>query len=81
MLGRIKTVCTGPLAWLAGVQALAADSPYTFKQGFPANEATIKRAQDATDMRRAIEAYKFFFPTVATEAGNPAVSAPRGDTQ
>lgn len=48
--------------------ALAQELPYTFRHGFPANEETIKRAQDATDQRRAIEAYKFFFPTVATEA-------------
>ena len=48
--------------------ALAEDLPYEFKRGFPANAETIKQAQDATDLRRAIEAYKFFFPTVATEA-------------
>ena len=44
------------------------DAPYSFKLGFPADQETIQRAQDATDLRRAIEAYKFFFPTVATEA-------------
>ena len=52
----------------SGVVVLAQSSPYSFKQGFPANAETIKKAQDATDLRRAIEAYKFFFPTVATEA-------------
>jgi hypothetical protein len=41
---------------------------YDFIRGFPANEETIKQAHNATDLRRAIEAYKFFFPTVATEA-------------
>lgn len=46
----------------------ASGSPYSFTRGFPANEETITKAQDATDLRRAIEAYKFFFPTVATEA-------------
>ena len=46
----------------------AADSPYAFKRGFPANAETIQRAEDATDLRRAIEAYKYFYPTVATEA-------------
>ena len=44
------------------------ESEYSFTRGFPANEETIQQAQDATDLRRAIEAYKFFFPTVATEA-------------
>ncbi len=39
-----------------------------FERGFPANEQTIKQAQHATKLRRAIEAYKFFYPTVATEA-------------
>jgi len=56
------------LAMTAAVPTLAQESPYTFKHGFPANEETIRQAQDATDLRRAIEAYKFFFPTVATEA-------------
>jgi hypothetical protein len=51
-----------------GVLALSQESSYSFKRGFPANEETIKQAQDATDLRRAIEAYKFFFPTLATEA-------------
>ena len=55
-------------AMIAVTAALAQDSTYTFKQGFPADAETIKKAQDATDLRRAIEAYKFFFPTVATEA-------------
>jgi len=56
------------LSMLASSGGFAQDSPYTFKHGFPANPETIKKAQDATDLRRAIEAYKFFFPTVATEA-------------
>lgn len=47
---------------------VSADEKYEFIRGFPANEETIKKAQDATDLRRAIEAYKFFYPTVATEA-------------
>jgi len=56
------------ITMLAGVPLLAEEAPYSFTRGFPANDETIKRAQDATDLRRAIEAYKFFFPTVATEA-------------
>lgn len=56
------------LVVLTGMSVQAEDLPYTFTRGFPANSQTIKQAQDATDLRRAIEAYKFFFPTVATEA-------------
>ncbi len=48
--------------------ASAGESPYNFKRGFPADAATIEKAHAATSLRRAIEAYKFFFPTVATEA-------------
>jgi hypothetical protein len=42
-------------------------SPYTFERGYPA-VGTADRVDDASDLRRAIEAYKFFYPTVATEA-------------
>ena len=37
---------------------------YTFKGGFPTTE-TIQRAYDDADFCRAIEAYKFFYPTVS----------------
>ena len=67
MLRRMK-IASLLLGLMAGAQVLAEESPYTFTRGFPANDETIKKAQDATDQRRAIEAYKFFFPTVATEA-------------
>jgi hypothetical protein len=56
------------LAMTTVMSTLAEESPYRFTRGFPADETTIKQAQDATDLRRAIETYKFFFPTVATEA-------------
>ena len=46
--------------------AFAQDNEYTFKLGFPTAD-TARAATDATDLRRAIEAYKFFYPTVATE--------------
>ena len=49
----------------AGAQA--ADSRYKFERGFPA-AGTAEKAYDAADLRRAIEAYKFFYGTVATEA-------------
>ena len=38
-----------------------------FERGFSVGD-TVARAYDAADLRRAIEAYKFFYGTVATEA-------------
>jgi len=45
---------------------------YEFKGGFP-TERTVREAYDEADFVRAIQAYKFFFPTVSilgTWAGN-----------
>ena len=42
-------------------------SPNQFERGFPVGD-TPSRVYDASDLRRAIEAYKVFVPTVATEA-------------
>ncbi len=42
-------------------------SEYTFERGFP-TAATAEKAHAASDLRRAIEAYKFFYPTLGTEA-------------
>jgi len=47
--------------------AQAAGSPYKFERGFP-TAGTVEAAYDASDLRRAIEAFKFFYGTVATEA-------------
>lgn len=47
--------------------AQQADSPYRFERGYPIG-ATAERAYDAVDLRRAVEAYKFFYGTLATEA-------------
>ena len=41
---------------------------YEFRGGFPTPE-TIQHAYDDADLARAIEAYKFFFPTVSFSAG------------
>ncbi|NRB17757.1 MAG: DUF1254 domain-containing protein [Rhodobacteraceae bacterium] len=40
---------------------------YNFERGYPTT-VTVEKANDASDLRRAIEAYKFFFPTMGTEA-------------
>ena len=52
---------------LTTTHAKAAGSTYKFERGFPA-AGTVENAYDASDLRRAIEAYKFFYGTVATEA-------------
>ncbi|MBV1689221.1 DUF1254 domain-containing protein [Novosphingobium sp. G106] len=54
-------------------RSIAAEN-YAFHGGFPSAE-TIQHAYDDADLSRAIEAYKFFFPTVSfagTFAGNAA---------
>ena len=44
------------------------DTPaYSFERGFP-TAVTSENVYDATDLRRAIEAYKFFFGTMQSEA-------------
>ncbi len=45
-------------------QAQTAESPLQFERGFP-TAVTAEKAHYAADLRRAIEAYKFFFPTRA----------------
>src|ERR1700741_299077 len=40
---------------------------YAFKKGFPTDK-TVQQAYDAADLNRAIEAYKFFYPTVSGAA-------------
>ncbi len=42
------------------------DSP-RFDGGYPTDE-TIRRAYDAADLVRAIQCYRFFYPTVSLEA-------------
>ncbi len=45
-----------------GIAASQAVSANQFERGFP-TAVTAEKAHDAADLRRAIEAYKFFFPT------------------
>jgi hypothetical protein len=50
-------------------------SGYEFVGGYP-TEATIKKAYDDADLTRAIQAYKFFYPTVSGEGlvkGNDSI--------
>lgn len=52
-------------------------SPYVFEGGYPTAE-TVQRAYDDADLARAVQAYKFFYPTVSFEGtwrGNIAEGA------
>jgi hypothetical protein len=40
--------------------------PYRFEHGFPDSETT-ERVRNEQDLRHAIEAYRFFYPTVSFE--------------
>jgi hypothetical protein len=42
-------------------------SDYVFKEGWPTPE-TLQKAYDEADLNRAIQAYKFFYPTVSGSA-------------
>jgi hypothetical protein len=42
------------------------NSPYKFERGYPA-PGTAERAYNDTDLGRAIEAYKYFYPTMSVE--------------
>ena len=63
----VLVVSLAVLACVTAAYAQVADSPYKFERGFPA-AGTAEKACDASDLRRAIEAYKFFYPTIGTEA-------------
>jgi hypothetical protein len=43
------------------------DTAYTFARGFPSTD-TAKKAYDDMDLNRAVEAYRFFYPTVSGSA-------------
>ncbi len=47
--------------------AQTAESTLQFERGYP-SDVTAEKAHYTADLRRAIEAYKFFFPTLGTEA-------------
>jgi hypothetical protein len=64
-------------AFLAGCQqqqktadqgtAPRSGTAYTFERGFPAGD-TAQKAYDDIDLNRAVEAYRFFYPTVSGSA-------------
>lgn len=44
-----------------------ASATYTFTEGYPSGD-TARNAYDENDLNRAVEAYKFFYPTVSGQA-------------
>src|ERR1700754_3107581 len=46
---------------------LAQTQHYAFSLGFP-DDGTVQQAYDDADLNRAIEAYRFFYPTVSGAA-------------
>lgn len=75
MAGALTSGCAQPAAppaekastASAGASAAAATNAYTFELGFPSG-GTAQKAYDDTDLNRAVEAYRFFFPTVSGAA-------------
>ena len=47
-----------------GLSRLGSEYHYTFEQGYPTPE-TVRQAYDDADLNRAIQAYRFFYPTVS----------------
>lgn len=58
LISAILALCSG----VAGCSSMPGE--YTFHGGYPTAE-TVQRAYDDADLARAIEAYKFFFPSVS----------------
>jgi len=52
---------------ITSTHAQPAELPLQFERGYPV-AGTAENAYDASDRRRAIESYKFFYPTVSTES-------------
>jgi hypothetical protein len=57
----------GGFALLVALAAPAVAQDYPFRNGFPMPEAA-QRAHDGQDYQRAVQAYRFFYPTVSMEA-------------
>src|SRR5580698_5010409 len=47
--------------------AQTTDTGYTFERGYPSGD-TAQKAYDDADLNRAVEAYRFFYPTVSGKA-------------
>jgi hypothetical protein len=60
------SICDHRPAAAANALAMAANE-YEFKGGYPTDE-TVQYAYKNADLSRAIEAYRFFYPTVSGHA-------------
>ncbi len=60
-------LCFVVLVLATTAYAQSAEPPLQFERGYPV-AGTAQNVYDASDLRRAIEAYKFFYPTMGTEA-------------
>lgn len=70
------TGCTKKETVISKTGATGDASGYEFVGGYP-TEATIQKAYDDADLNRAIQAYKFFYPTVSGEGlvkGNDSIN-------
>jgi hypothetical protein len=65
MRTKLQVVRVAAIGVLAA--SLAFGQEYEFKGGFPTRD-TVLRVWDETNFRRAVEAYRFFYPTVSAEA-------------
>ncbi|OCP35789.1 DUF1254 domain-containing protein [Ensifer sp. LC163] len=45
-------------------QDTSSSKPYAFERGYPTRE-TVQKAYDDADLNRAIQAYRFFYPTIS----------------
>ena len=63
----LVAVLASALAAISSQAQTAQSSPYGFERSYPA-VGMVDRVHDASALRRAIEAYKFFYPTVSSEA-------------
>jgi hypothetical protein len=74
---RIRAVIAASFVAIALAQSCPAQpafSDYRFRGGYPTSES-VQKAYDDSDLCRAIQAYKFFYPTVSFFAGYLALDA------
>jgi hypothetical protein len=65
---------SSPSPLTSPVSSDSSSSPYKFEHGYP-TASTVELAYNNTDLGRAIEAYKFFYPTMVNEAEMQAISS------
>ncbi len=63
----LSACCTSGPDSTESTAAAGSTAQYTFERGTPTG-STADDAYYASDLRRAIEAYKFFYPTMGSEA-------------